>query len=75
MSVAAWGLLLDIIGVVLLGLSIHETRFGAGRFAFSRSLAGRHTAAAKRIGWSLLLLGFTLQLLAEIGLFGNGAPP
>ena len=68
MTTAGVGLLLDIIGVVLLALSAMTPKVGRGGYVdFSRVLIGKSGTAAKWGGWFLLGLGFTLQLLAEIG--------
>ena len=68
MSVTAVGLLLDIIGVVLLGLSAISPKIDrAGYLDLAQVVTGRPAVIAKWGGWVLLLLGFTLQLLAETG--------
>ena len=68
-SVTAWGLLFDIIGVVLLGLSAIGPKIDrSGYLELSQVVTCKPATVAKWGGWGLLLVGFSLRLLAETGL-------
>ena len=72
MSVSAWGLLLDLIGVAAVGWAEWATPHVGklpGQDAFGiDSGAGNRTARKwiRRTGWILLIAGFALQLGGEL---------
>ena len=74
MTLNAWGLICDLIGVALLGISA-QNPFTEGYLDFRRVIPqwGGHMGLAdkiakwcRRIGWLTLILGLTLQFVAEI---------
>ena len=72
MTWAAWGLILDIIGVVLIWAGTSGTGVdGGGYLSLYRPIpqgatGTRFAVWAKRVGWLFLLLGFVLQLVGEL---------
>ena len=67
MSITAWGLALDIAGVLLIGAGTIEGSVAGGVSQLRRIIPGERLALwSKRIGWVLLLAGFILQLCAEL---------
>jgi hypothetical protein len=78
-TLTAWGLVLDIVGVALIWASsihwgIRKQGYGTSESAlvgFAQKRWGTPTAVAigtwgRRLGWSLLLVGFALQLVGEV---------
>ena len=68
MTLTAWGLILDIVGVLLIATST----FGAsvdksGFLTMKRWLPATLSSWANPIGWLFLLVGFALQLAEELG--------
>ncbi len=72
MTWAAWGLVLDIIGVVLIWAGTSGTGVdGGGYLSLYRPIpqgatGTRFAVWAKLVGWLFLLLGFVLQLVGEL---------
>ena len=72
MTYTAWGLILDIVGVLLLWAGTSGAGVdGRGYLSMYRPIPQGATGTrlavwAKRFGWLFLLLGFTLQLVGEL---------
>lgn len=63
MTLTAWGLILDIVGVLMVALGTMETR--KGKDDFLRFVRGAPDWVST-LGWTVVAVGFGLQLLAEI---------
>ena len=67
MTWAAWGLMLDIIGALLIAAATMGAGVdGRGYLSMYRRISHPKLAfGAKLLGWVLLLVGFTLQFVGE----------
>lgn len=68
MTVSAWGLVLDIAGVLLIGIATMESGGDPrGYFQLTRAISSDRLALwSKQLGWLLLLAGFGMQLFDEL---------
>ena len=66
MTLAAWGLILDIVGVLLIAAGTFELGGDKKGYTVMNSLLpGKLVPWAKLVGWLLLLVGFALQFVGE----------
>ena len=64
---AAWGLILDIIGALLIVGTTMGAGVESGYLVMRRGISHpKIVFTAKLLGWALLLVGFSLQLVAEL---------
>ena len=67
MTYTAWGLILDIIGALLIAAATMGAGVESGYLVMRRGISHpKITFGAKLLGWALLLMGFGLQLVAEL---------
>ena len=68
MTLATWGLILDIIGALLIVAATIATGVdGRGYLVVRRVISHPKIAfGAKLLGWVLLLVGFALQFVGEL---------
>ena len=64
---AAWGLILDIAGVLIIAAATIGAGVGSGYLVMRRWISHpKIVFTAKLLGWALLLVGFGLQFVAEL---------
>jgi len=64
---AAWGLILDIAGVLIIAVATIGAGVESSYLVMRRGISHPKIAfGAKLLGWALLLTGFGLQLVAEL---------
>ena len=64
---AAWGLILDIAGVLIIATAAIQTGVESGYLVMRRAISHpKIVFTAKLLGWALLVVGFGLQLVAEL---------
>ena len=67
MTYTAWGLILDIIGALLIAAATMGAGVESGYLVMRRGISHpKIVFTAKLLGWALLLVGFGLQLVAEL---------
>ena len=67
MTYTAWGLILDIIGALLIAAATMGAGVESGYLVMRRGISHpKIVFTAKLLGWALLLMGFGLQLVAEL---------
>ncbi len=63
---AAWGLILDIIGALLIAAATMGAGVESGYLVMRRGISHpKITFGVKLLGWVLLLVGFALQFVGE----------
>ena len=66
---AAWGLILNIGGVLIIAAATIGTGVESGYLVMRRGISHpKIVFTAKLLGWALLLVGFALQFVGELSL-------